>query len=256
MIFKFAVVAAGAPAIFSPAHATDLLPPPPSASFKDAPFVTPRPLWAGLYLGAHAGAALNSAGYTDTYDFYGDPTSKFGATGIGPIAGVQAGYNIARGNFVYGLEADVGYLDVSTSKNVTLIPKNQWLKGSYETSSNVYGDITGRVGFAWDRTLLYVKGGAAVLGADVNANYLGLVHSTPHAYNFSNSDTLWGWTAGAGAEYQFSPSWSLKAEYRHFDFGDLSYSYKSTYQGRTLKGHADAEITTDTVTLGFNRYLN
>lgn len=255
MSFKLAVAVAGAAALFSPAHATDLIAPPPPASFKDTPFVTPRPVWVGLYVGAHAGAAWNSANYTDTYNFYGDPTSKFGATGIGPIAGVQAGYNIVRGNFMYGLEADVGYLNFNTGKNETLIPKGHWLKGSYETSSGVYSDMTARVGYTWDRVLLYVKGGAAVLDADSKASYLGYAHA-PHAYDFNNGDTLWGWTVGAGAEYQFSPSWSLKAEYRHFDFGDLSYSYNSTYQGRTLKGNADAAMTADTVTLGFNRYLN
>ena len=40
---------------------------------------------------------------------------------------------------------------------------------------------------------------------------------------------LVGWTAGAGAEYALSPSWSLKAEYQHFDFGKMSYSYKGCY---------------------------
>lgn len=262
MTFKLAVAIVGAAAIFSPAHATDLLAPPPPSSFKDIPFVAPRPIWVGPYIGAHAGAGWNNADITDAYFYQGDPTSKFRATGLGPISGVQAGYNIVRGNFMYGLEVDVGYFGLKTEKKLTLIPTTSyWLKGSYETSGDVYSDMTARVGYAWDRALLYVKGGTAVLDGEVKASYLGANHTaTPHSFDFDNGDTLWGWTLGAGVEYQFYPQWSLKAEYRHFDFHDLSYSHNATYQAgccnTTLKGNADAAMSADTVTLGFNRYLN
>ena len=96
---------------------------------------------------------------------------------------------------------------------------------------------------ATDRTLFYVKGGVALLDADLKAHYAGgncltlrwtctPIGSTKRGtltFDFDHSDTLVGWTVGAGAEYALSPSWSLKAEYQHFDFGSMSYTYNGCY---------------------------
>ena len=39
------------------------------------------------------------------------------------------------------------------------------------------------------------------------------------------TNTRMGWTAGAGLEYAFAPSWSAKLEYNFMDFGDKSVSF-------------------------------
>ena len=71
--------------------------------------------------------------------------------------------------------------------------------------------MRGRVGYAFDRCLVYATGGAAF--GDIRAN-------------FSNGpisrSTETGWTVGAGIEVALGPNWSAKAEYLFVDLTDGS----------------------------------
>ena len=79
------------------------------------------------------------------------------------------------------------------------------------------GTIALRLGHAWDRSLLYVKGGAA------------WAHNVYRAFNIgkpgepliaSGSDTRWRFMLGIGYEYAFLGNWSVKIEYDYLGFGD------------------------------------
>ena len=125
-----------------------------------------------------------------------------------------------------------------------------------------------------NKVLLYAKGGAAFLSADVKADYDGdnYWHNGRSVFHLGDSDTLSGWTVGAGAEYAVAPSWSIKAEFQHFDFGSMSYSTKescvvihsggdcattNTYGTSRIKdGKTDVSVTADTVKVGLNYRLN
>ena len=169
----------------TPASAADL------PSMKDTPYVV-VPSWQGLYFGGHAGGVWGNTDVKDTYTYVGDPTvnGSLGSTGF--IGGAQAGYNIQRGRFVFGPEADIGYLGLSGSKSffhpgdaatckttypgdssATTYPADFCnVNSKYSVSGGLYGDLTGRLGYLLDqRTLFYAKGGAAFLNADVKANY-------------------------------------------------------------------------------------
>ncbi len=275
------------------ASAADL----PTGSLKDTPYVV-APSWAGLYFGGHAGGAWGNTGGHDTFTYVGDPTAALNMSSTGFIGGAQAGYNFQRGHFVFGPEADIGYLNVSASGSHAYVPGsctgtyNAYpytvpytgqicnVDGKYSSSSDLYGDITARLGYSMDRTLCYVKGGAALLYADFKAQYAGQSCKTlgtcgtggPSMFNFDHSGTLAGWTIGAGAEYALNPSWSLKAEYQHFDFGSMSYSYSGCvslggacpagntppahYTSTISNGKTDVSVTADAVTLGVNYHLN
>ncbi len=264
------------------ASATDLLAPP---GLKDGPVFPVPALWQGFYLGGHIGGAWNSIGVTDHYDYVGDPTSNNSATGSGLIGGAQAGYNFQQGHIVYGLETDLGYLGASGSKSAALTPSPDCLAhyptnmcgldAAYSSSGGFYGDITGRLGYAADRALFYAKGGFAFLNADFKANYTGENCSTAHNcyqhpnapvnpsnFNYQQSDTLAGWTLGAGVEYALSPSWSVKAEYMHFDFGTMSYTHNGVFDipetpwSSKFSGNATVSTTVDSVMVGANYHLN
>ncbi len=124
--------------------------------------------------------------------YMGDPTVNTAFYRWGFIGGAQAGYNVQRGHFVFGPEADIGYLGISASKSffqpgtdagcVMTYPDHSYVAyggwscnvaGKYSVSSDLYGDLTARFGYEMDRTLLYAKGGAALLNADFKANYVG-----------------------------------------------------------------------------------
>jgi outer membrane immunogenic protein len=79
---------------------------------------------------------------------------------------------------------------------------------SVATSNQWLTTVTGRLGWAWDRVLLYGKGGGAWVGSN---NPTLTINGTPVAILTSNSN--WGWTAGLGAEWAFWGNWSARIEY-------------------------------------------
>ena len=281
------------------------------------------PLWTGFYIGGSAGAAMGATGIHDKFDYVGDPSYSGTASNIGLIGGLQTGYNYQYGHFLFGLEGDAGYLGLSASKSAKGLSsadktghcyatyKDTYWWGSdtytlpysggmckadasYTGSSELYGDLTARFGYLMGRTLLYAKGGAAVLNADFKASYSGgnclttgdcsPVSGTkigPSTFNFDHNNLMVGWTAGAGVEYALSSSWSLKAEYQHFDFGKMSYSYNGCYaigpnsgmpSGGTCpsvksqydnhytstltNGKTDVSVTADAVKFGINYHFS
>jgi outer membrane immunogenic protein len=71
-----------------------------------------------------------------------------------------------------------------------------------------------------DPLLLYVTGGVAFGDVHYNLNF-----AFPGSNDFqsiSSSNTETGWTIGAGAEWAFADSWSVKAEYLYVDLGNRS----------------------------------
>jgi outer membrane immunogenic protein len=88
----------------------------------------------------------------------------------------------------------------------------------------------GRAGFAVDRALFYVTGGAAVAGIGgssttvVNGPGIAIPAGTFTASNVG-STTVWGWTVGGGIEWAFSQNWSVAGEYRYTDFGNRGIAF-------------------------------
>jgi len=83
-----------------------------------------------------------------------------------------------------------------------------------------FGTVTGRLGIAVDRALLYVKGGFAY------ANFrLGVSDSVPPLTTDATERlTYTGWTIGGGVEFALTQNWLIKTEYQFMDFGRKSIS--------------------------------
>ncbi len=239
----------------------------PAAAQSDIPYGF-VPLWNGLYFGAHGGGALGSAAVADSYhyNYYytgpnnGGPASAASNTLslLGAFGGGQAGYNFQWGHLVLGVEGNAGYFALSSNKSVDLTPSADCLAAhasnksrcsiaaKYSDSGSAYGDLTGRLGFLAGRALFYGKGGGAVMLNNFQASYTGGTSAGQQSWDFDNNGMLWGWTAGGGVEYKFSPSWSFKAEYQHFDFlsatldhgGQTAVNWYGSTQTYLLKGNA------------------
>ncbi|MDZ4792605.1 MAG: outer membrane beta-barrel protein [Hyphomicrobiales bacterium] len=252
-------------------------------SFKDPPVSeVPAPVsWSGPYVGISLGGAQGDTDITDIFDYNGDPKAENSISASGFTGGAQLGYNFQTGAFVYGVEAGIGYIDLSGSKTAELPnPTGDSLNdisATYSVSGDLYGDLTARVGYAVDNLLVYVKGGAAVTNADFKAHYDGANCVTtgickgpagPSTFDFANSETLWGWTAGFGVEYALTNAVSLKAQYQHFDFGGASSKYAGDYsfpcsgggwEGTCVSrlfGETGVSTTVDTVTVGVSYRFN
>ncbi|HLL29290.1 MAG TPA: outer membrane protein [Xanthobacteraceae bacterium] len=153
--------------------------------------------WTGFYAGINAGYGWGSSRF------------DFGAAGAnhidtsGGLVGGTLGYNYQIGQTVLGLEGDFDWQDVKSN--------GVCVAGVCQTKSNWLSTVRGRLGYAFDRFMPYVTGGAAF--SEVKANIPGVG---------SASDTRTGWTVGGGAEYAFAPNWTVKAEYLYVDLGTLN----------------------------------
>jgi outer membrane immunogenic protein len=172
---------------------------PPSRSLPPprAPIYVPFFTWNGFYVGINAGYGFGHSKWTDTVTL--DSTGGF--TIKGGMVGGTAGYNLQFGSFVFGLEGDLDWTNIKGSVTANC-------PSTCETSNSWLGTTRGRIGYAFDRFLPYVTGGAAF--GDIKGSLLGVGDF---------KQTKVGWTGGAGVEYAFIDNWSAKIEYLYVDLG-------------------------------------
>jgi outer membrane immunogenic protein len=178
---------------FASANAADMYraPAPSVGGYKDGPaYATVN--WSGLYVGVNGGGAWD-ANKKDGDAL--DPSGGFG--------GGQIGYNwqgVWHPNLVLGIEADFQGGDISDS-GVGVLSKTKSLAAA-KSELEWFGTVRGRLGYAFDRALVYGTGGFAY----------GSVKNT--IGSGTASDTQTGWVAGGGVEYKLTPAWSIKGEYQ------------------------------------------
>jgi outer membrane immunogenic protein len=175
------------------AAAADLARPVPQPYYK-APVVAPAFSWTGLYLGLNGGGGFGRSVW--------DSTGSFNTSG--GLVGGTIGYNYQIGQTVVGLEGDIDWADINGTTN------NACALGC-KTSDSWLSTVRGRLGYAADRFMPYITGGAAF--GDVKA-------ATP-GFAGGSSDRA-GWTLGAGLEFAVAQNWSLKAEYLYVDLGKFN----------------------------------
>lgn len=198
------------------------------------PTMAPAPSWTGFYLGLDVGGAWGHDNVSPTVADGGTFPRSNHLSLDGAVGGGTLGYNYQFGNFVVGVEGDVGAMEVAKSLADPL--------GGTEIDflrNGVYGDATGRLGFlAFSNLLVYGKGGWAAYGgkADTTTALTG--------FTVGNSGTFTGWTAGGGVEYKLDSHWSAKAEYMYYDFGSETatltsaagvFGYTNTLRLNTVK---------------------
>jgi outer membrane immunogenic protein len=135
----------------------------PTYSPPPAPMLSTTPIaynWSGFYIGAHGGWGFGSGDFDDGF-----------------VVGGQLGVNWQFNNFVDGAEGDGSFTD--------------W------GNTDAVGTVRLRAGFALDRFMPYITGGAA-FGDDI------------------------GWVAGGGVQYALTDNLALGVEYLHYDFDDDS----------------------------------
>jgi opacity protein-like surface antigen len=138
----------------------------------------------------------------------------------GGFGGVQAGYNsMIAPNWLLGSEIQISGGDIKDS-----LPT---LAASTRTKIDFLGTALVRLGYTFDRTLVYAAGGVA--WAQNNTEDTG--------GNFRVNESHVGWTLGGGIEYAIDPRWSAKIEYLYADLGELhaTSSGALTYSNTLLK---------------------
>jgi outer membrane immunogenic protein len=270
LLLSSAIVAAG------PALAADL-------PVKAPPMAAAAPYsWTGCHVGGHIGAGWDRTTYSDPGTFVAVALPPFLAAGLnqnfanpgqafnansqaGFLGGVQAGCDYQFANrWVVGIGGDVSWTSIGSVTNDPFFGGKNGNPVRFSARTDEIATITGRVGYAWDKVLIYGKGGAAyahdryaqdnsfainnaVFGCD-NAVAGPLV-----GCNTAGSVDRWGWTAGVGVEWAFATNWSAMIEYDHYGFDTRTLSVNVINNSTpVLPANLNVRHDIDTVKVGIN----
>jgi outer membrane immunogenic protein len=212
------------------------------------PVVVAAPVynWTGFYVGLNAGAAIGHTSQDPTLSAPGCPQSPGGGVACPALIGFfsapqgmnstvftgggQAGVNYQLGRLVLGIEADIQYMPLrhSFAVNATIPGGAPCCFHTASSSGSINTDwlvtVRPRVGWAFDRLLIYGTGGLAITNQRDSLTDIDIVSNNVGAigvFNATSSRDVGG-VVGGGLEYAFSNSLSAKAEYLYLDFGNVT----------------------------------
>src|SRR5262249_29994939 len=136
--------------------------------------------WTGIYLGLNGGYAFGGSSWTDSVT--ATSSGNFGTSGF--VFGGTLGGDYQIGSLLFGIEGDQDWSNTSGFGTFTSSPL---CTGGCLTGTTWLGTLRGRLGYAFNRVLVYGTAGGA--WGDVRANYSnGAISGSIEP----------GWTAGAG----------------------------------------------------------
>jgi outer membrane immunogenic protein len=196
---RFLLAGAALVAMVSASSAADLAAP------VEEPVVAPF-TWTGFYIGAHGGW-----GFADSDVSFKDSWGNDWDTGFdhdGFVVGGQLGYNWAwNDTWLIGIEGDASFTDSDDDDDDFLLSSDHRFLAS----------IRGRVGFGFDRFLIFGSGGAAFAGFEMNDD--------DPFFDDDDDNTFFGWAAGGGFEYAFTDYVSIGVEYLHYEFDNQDFDF-------------------------------
>lgn len=165
--------------------------------------------WTGFYVGLQLGG-----GWSQIQESAQNGALSANQSGSGVFGGAHAGYDWERGRFVLGLEGDFS----GTSIDGHTVCPQPTLSCQHEI--NWVATVRPRAGVLvlGNRMLLYATGGVAF----ANIDYKETNVTTGQLYGTGYSKTHTGWTCGAGAEYLVAPNISVRVQFLHDEFGEVT----------------------------------
>lgn len=218
--------------MLAPAWAADPPLPAKAPTARVAPFD-----WDGLYFGGHVGYSRGHVNNT-----LSDPAPVGSSAWFGGLyGGVQVGYNhVLSSRILLGVEADVSF------PNYMHADDKVWSRVAptdIAETIDFTGTLRARIGYAFDRWMIYGTGGFAF----AYSRYIedpGIAVDADEVLHWRT-----GWAAGAGAEVAIAPQWTARLEYLYSSFGSTSVTFPSGAQYRS-------EFDLHTLRLGLNRKLD
>ncbi len=212
-----------------------------SAAAADRPILKARPLVKApppavatispisFYAGVHVGGGWSTFQATPAIEDVG---------ARGAFGGVQLGANLQSGNFVFGIEGDISAAAMRGHANGTL----GGIAAQSEVRHRWFATLGGRAGYAFGRTLPYIKAGGAWTQYHWNFSAGGAV--------LEEDKSRFGWMLGAGVEQALTDSLSAKIEFNYLDFGRRLETFNAT--GGLVVPATDVRLYARTVKLGLN----
>ena len=251
--------------------------------------------WTGCHIGGMVGI---ESGRSDGYTTNGASAITFvGPTAATPprVATIAAGQPLFGGfnmqgfngggyggcdyqvsNWVFGVEGDWSSVNKSgqSGPGVTTFTTNLFPVGIFpgtngEAQERWYATVRGRLGYAVDKWLFFVSGGAAWARIDssifgTGGPVAGLGGPVPTFFELQ-TDTRTGWTIGGGFDYAITnaslmPGWSVRVEYLYMDFRNYTTFTSPTTSGvitgppglvTSFVTNLDTKLTNNVVRVGF-----
>jgi outer membrane immunogenic protein len=209
-LFAFATIAA---LMATPAMAADMMP-------LKAPPPPPAWTWTGCYVGVNGGGGWGKdRNWTDSTGVV-----HGGQNISGGLAGGQIGCDYQFGSWVVGVAGMADWANLTGSATDPFAPAF-----TANTKVTMFDAVTGRVGYAVNRALLYIDGGPAWSRTQ---RYFTPPGSGGGACGpdtcTTTTTTANGWVIGGGLEYMFAPNFSGKVEYDYASFGSVTTAIDTT----------------------------
>jgi len=220
---KLAIAALALSALIAaPATAAEL-----AVKAPPAPYVPPLYSWTGCYLGVHIGAGELHADWTD--EDFGE------GSGIGVAGGFQTGCNYQIRQLVVGVEGEFYWSSIEAKHDDLTIPGSEF---HFSTKNTRDASVALRLGYAFDRLLLYGKVGADWGRLEWTGSSI-FPCDTGTCINQNVAErTVPGVLLGTGFEYAFLDNWTAKLEYNYINFGHPLTTFTQTCSGPGI-GPAD-----------------
>jgi outer membrane immunogenic protein len=247
---RILIVAVASMIAASRASAADLPVPGPAPAYYPVATVYD---WSGAYIGINGGYAFGQSQWgSDPFNPSGlSSTGNFNVHG--GLVGATAGVSGQWGAWVLSVEGDFDWQGLSGTGNsafctqlfTTTAPLSP-AGLSCRTATNWFGTVRARVGYAWDRVLVYGTAGGA--GINVQTSLNGLPVQT-------NAD--FGWTVGGGVEWAFADNWTFKVEYLFVDLFSgvaCNHGYSCGYDAAlgAVNGNDFVKLNENIVRVGVN----
>ena len=201
----------------SAASAADLLINQPAPSYGND-FGGSTGAWDGAYVGGFLGYGWGTLAAEDN--------NVIGVTDLdlsGWTVGAKLGANFSVGSgLVLGAEGDVAWAGIGGYDDVN----------DTDFDINWTSSLRGRAGYDAGAFMPYLTAGLAIAGATASNG------------GTDDTQTHFGWTAGAGVEVAATEQISIDLQYRYSDYGQATYDVGG--------GASDLNLSTNAVTAGVN----
>ena len=231
-----------------------------SADLGGKPYRPPAPIadpiepafkWSGFYLGAHGGIITDGGSvftYTEAGNF--EPANRPRPTDMQDefLYGLHGGYlHQYRSGIVVGAEGSV-----TLGGEGSLLENPPPVGNDYLTTSEMGPTwaLTGRLGYAWDRFMVYAKAGYAWTDVDFSARFFnkdGPGGTNGTQVKISNNFSLDGPVYGLGAELALHRNVTLGVEWQRMDFGTSDVVTLTTTNSGILTEKLKASHEVDSV---------
>jgi outer membrane immunogenic protein len=179
--------------------------------------------WSGFYVGVNGGAG----GGRKCWNWVSAVVDAGCHDVSGGLVGGHIGYNWQMSALVLGVEFSGDWANLRGSNVPTLIPQ-----GTDNSRVSAIFMATARVGYAWDRTLLYVRGGAAWARDDYSVTCNGVTPlgtCLPVGFTAASArETRFGGIVGVGLEYAVTNNLILGIEGDYLALGRRDVTFNTS----------------------------